>query len=309
VTAAPPLDNILDIALSTIRQTEVITVNSATDVPVYGPRLNFVVGGNILGRGLTIDDLLVTYYIREAQISQMDTVWQHARMYGYRQAALNYTRVYLPHRVGARFRGIHEAEEELRQIFLNDPAAPTVLIRIAPGTRATRPNATEPQALRVIGAGLDQLHPNYLKIDPQSASEVQRLLVENRVPIEESERDQRLTPVDLEVALRLVSLVAVEDDDPGRWSAEGIAALIETFRDRYNGSCHIYVRALLEETPPAAGWFRGRLNGPEIALCRQVSPSVPTLALLHSGAANAPTAWYPTLVLPPGTPTYLFNAF
>ena len=112
----PELPRLLDAVREAIRQTEYIRVNSETDVPRYGPRLNFLIGGNILGRGLTIDDLLVTYYVREAQVSQMDTVWQHARMYGYRDELMPFTRVYLPRGVAGRFRGIHQTEDELREL-------------------------------------------------------------------------------------------------------------------------------------------------------------------------------------------------
>jgi hypothetical protein len=67
-------------------------VNSANSPVDFGRQLNFIVGGNILGRGLTIDNLLVTYYLRRAKVSQMDTVLQHARMFGYRQPLMPYTR-------------------------------------------------------------------------------------------------------------------------------------------------------------------------------------------------------------------------
>jgi hypothetical protein len=88
---APPLDELLLLLPKAVRQTEFIRVNSETDVPRYGPRLNFLIGGNIL--------VLVTYYVREAQISQMDTVWQHARMYGYRSPLMPYTRIYLSRQI------------------------------------------------------------------------------------------------------------------------------------------------------------------------------------------------------------------
>ncbi|NNH33110.1 hypothetical protein C9413_27880 [Rhizobium sp. SEMIA 4085] len=74
VQECPALDDLIASARSAIRHAEVIRINSKADVPVYGPRLNFLVGGNILGRGLTIDALLTTYYIREAKTSQMDSV-------------------------------------------------------------------------------------------------------------------------------------------------------------------------------------------------------------------------------------------
>lgn len=46
--------------------------------------LNFFIGGNILDRGITIDNMLCFFYGRDPGKFQMDTVLQHARMYGAR---------------------------------------------------------------------------------------------------------------------------------------------------------------------------------------------------------------------------------
>ena len=46
--------------------------------------LNFFIGGSILDRGITIDNMLCFFYGRDPRKFQMDTVLQHARMYGAR---------------------------------------------------------------------------------------------------------------------------------------------------------------------------------------------------------------------------------
>lgn len=46
--------------------------------------LNFFIGGNTLDRGITIDNMLCFFYGRNPQKFLMDTVLQHARMYGAR---------------------------------------------------------------------------------------------------------------------------------------------------------------------------------------------------------------------------------
>lgn len=46
--------------------------------------LNFFIGGSILDRGITIDNMLCFFYGRDPEKFQMDTVLQHARMYGAR---------------------------------------------------------------------------------------------------------------------------------------------------------------------------------------------------------------------------------
>jgi len=307
LVSSPPLDDLIAAASSAIRQVEVIRVNSKAETLTYGPRLNFVVGGNILGRGLTIDDLLVTYYIREAKTSQMDTVWQHARMYGYRQGYLDYMRIYLPRRLALRFQQIHEAEETLRRTLEADANAPAILIEVPAAARPTRPNALEAGVLRTVEAGRDQIFPRFLRDEPTSAATVLKLLIDNGVPVGEAERDARATPISLSEGIKLVEAIALEEDDPGLWQPEAIVALLESFADILGGQCIIYVRQITGD-PPSDGWIRGRLSGPEITKLRAASPGAPALALLYRGEPEAPRAWYPTLVMPPGTPTYVFSA-
>jgi hypothetical protein len=305
--ALPTLEELVRILPVAIRQAEFIRVNSETELPSYGPRLNFVIGGNILGRGLTIDDLLVTYYVREAQVSQMDTVWQHARMYGYRRALMPYTRVYLPHRVASRFKGIHETEIELRQLLSREAEGEDIPVRVAIGTRPTRPNATEPGALQVVRAGLDQLFPLYLQENEVVARRIRQILLDAQVPIAIGDRAERATLIPLDLIFELVAMLPVRDGDPGRWNPASISALMESFRDQYRGQGTVYVRGLQNERLPDDGWLRGRLSGPEIQLIRNAAQGAPALALMYFGEVDRPRAWYPTLVLPPGTPTYIVN--
>lgn len=309
---APDIGMLLTITREAIRQAECFRVNSETDVPRYGPRLNFLIGGNILGRGLTIDDLLVTYYVREAQVSQMDTVWQHARMYGYRQSLMPFTRVFLPRAVASRFKRIHQTEEELRELLRLEAGGESIPIRLATGARATRRNATEPSVLQVVRGGLQQLFPLYLIEDATVAARIRQMLVEADVPIDRGrDRADRATPISLELALDLVEAVPVRDDDPGRWNPDIITAIIESYKEKfetdYEGQCRVYVRGLQREAQPPEGWTRGRLGGPEIQFIRSAAPNVPGLALLYSGEAETPRGWYPTLVLPPDASPYIIN--
>ena len=49
----------------------------------YESGINILVGGNSLGRGVTFPQLQTIYYCRVAKSPQADTMWQHARMFGY----------------------------------------------------------------------------------------------------------------------------------------------------------------------------------------------------------------------------------
>jgi hypothetical protein len=78
--------------------------------------LNFFIGGQVLDRGITLDNLLGMFYGRDPGTSQMDTVLQHARMYGNRSKAdLAVTRMYTTERIFNRMKEIHQIDESLRE--------------------------------------------------------------------------------------------------------------------------------------------------------------------------------------------------
>lgn len=65
---------------------KIIVMNSQAlfaDSQQYSEGINIIVGGNTLGRGITFPKLQTVYYFRQARNPQVDTVWQHARMFGY----------------------------------------------------------------------------------------------------------------------------------------------------------------------------------------------------------------------------------
>ena len=110
----------------------------------YGKGLNFLIGGNTLGRGIAIKDLLVTYYVREAKVSQIDTMHQHARMYGYRSVTIEYTRLFVPRHLYYRFRDIYRSDEALRAYIEKYQSMPaTFPVEYTYGLRPTRPGVLE----------------------------------------------------------------------------------------------------------------------------------------------------------------------
>lgn len=307
VQNCPPFEELVSLVKTNSNSAEVIRINSEAGEPVYSPRLNFIVGGNILGRGLTIDNLLVTYYVREAKVSQMDTVWQHARMFGYRASYLDYIRIYLPRQLAARFQQIHLAEEALRRQISEGEEGRTVLVRVPTASRPTRPNALVAGSIRSVEAGRDQVHPYLLEKNTSAARTVLRILTENHVPVTGLGREDRAVKIPLDAAERAIDAVAIQEDDGGLWDASTILALLGTYREQLNGEMLIYVRELTTDLPPDYGWTRGRLNGEEIRIMREGSQTAPSLALLYYGDPASPEAWYPTLVMPVGSPNFVFS--
>ena len=78
------------------------------------PNLRAVlVGGNKLSRGLTLEGLLVSYYVRRA--NAYDTLLQMGRWFGYREDYVDLTRLYTTSDLSDNFRDLATYEEELRQ--------------------------------------------------------------------------------------------------------------------------------------------------------------------------------------------------
>jgi hypothetical protein len=76
------------------------------------------IGGQILDRGITINNLIGFYYGRNPNRFQQDTVLQHSRMYGARSTAdLAVTRFYAPQHVYQVMKRIHEFDGALREAF------------------------------------------------------------------------------------------------------------------------------------------------------------------------------------------------
>ncbi|MEX2149662.1 MAG: Z1 domain-containing protein [Steroidobacteraceae bacterium] len=72
-----------------------------------------VVGGNRLSRGLTLEGLLVSFYVRRTEY--FDTLMQMGRWFGYREQYVDLTRIWTTEELSGWFRDLALAEEELRQ--------------------------------------------------------------------------------------------------------------------------------------------------------------------------------------------------
>ena len=78
--------------------------------------MTFFIGGQVLDRGITIDNLIGFFYGRSPEVSKMDTILQHARMYGSRDKNdLCVTRFYTTLEIFKRMEEIHFMDTMLRE--------------------------------------------------------------------------------------------------------------------------------------------------------------------------------------------------
>lgn len=78
------------------QRVNVMVLNSQTEVDFdLEQGFNIIIGGNVIGRGLTIPKLQTVYYSRMSKKPNADTFWQHSRIFGYdRDKSL--LRLYIP---------------------------------------------------------------------------------------------------------------------------------------------------------------------------------------------------------------------
>ena len=137
---AAQLDDVLD-AL------EVVVENAQSESRIDyegSPRTYIVVGGTILSRGLTLEGLMVSYFLRSA--NQYDTLLQMGRWFGYRRGYEDLPRIWTTNHLMQRFRALAAVESEIREdidryrLEKLTPMESAVRIRAIPGMAITASN-------------------------------------------------------------------------------------------------------------------------------------------------------------------------
>lgn len=74
-----------------------------------------VIGGHKLSRGLTLQGLSTSYFLRAPNVAVHDTIMQMGRWFGYRAGYLDLCRIYTNTEMSSRFADFAEAEEEFTE--------------------------------------------------------------------------------------------------------------------------------------------------------------------------------------------------
>lgn len=125
----PPLNEVIDYVKKAIKDEWLskVIVNSENDINTLldddgqlrlRTPLNIFIGGQILDRGITINNLIGFYYGRNPKKMQQDTVLQHSRMFGYRSKKdLAVTRFYTTKNLYEKMSKINDFDAKLREDF------------------------------------------------------------------------------------------------------------------------------------------------------------------------------------------------
>lgn len=283
-----------------VASTNIKLVNGETDedVAVNSP-FNLFVGGNKLGRGVTIKNLLVSYYGRNPRKPQADTMLQHARMYGYRRKDLGLLRLFLPPELNKVFQSIHSMEQGLRELILNHPSEDFRGVYVEGNLEPTRKNILVPGAVGVYGGGGNYNPAQVLRTE--SVIEQTAFIDDKVAPI----LNNTYTEICSDEAVRILALVQ-EDMTlaEGVWDKAAICESIRQYSSMFNqNEVYVYVdrdRGLNK----ARRESQGILEGGE---ANSVPADKVTIFLLRTASSNSQNAsWWPQVRFPRGRYAFAF---
>lgn len=275
-------------------------VNGQTDedVAVRSP-YNLFVGGNKLGRGVTIKNLLVSYYGRNPRTPQADTVLQHARMYGYRRKDIGLLRLFLPPQLHTVFKAINKMERSLRDLVSDQTAEEFRGIYVEGNLQPTRKNVLVPGAVGVYTAG-GTYNPAQVSRDIGNLADV-------------AEIDAMLKPIAdgeyLELPIETIKrLIGLTHPDPEAaelvWDGFAIAeSLGQCAKLRSQTTGFVYV----DRDRDLVGRRRetqGILTGGEARLVPDIKATMFMLRTAEKEGRNA--AWWPQVRFPAGRYAFAF---
>lgn len=120
----------------------------------YDKGINILVGGNSLGRGVTFPQLQTIYYCRVAKSPQADTMWQHARMFGYDRDP-DLMRVFMPPKLFKLFSDINRTNNIIIKQIENANNGNDLKIFYPTGLKPTRKNVLDKKAVGVYSGGVN----------------------------------------------------------------------------------------------------------------------------------------------------------
>ena len=213
-----PLDEIIDYIYEQIQcdRINILMLNSISDYDgntQYETGINILVGGNSLGRGVTFPQLQTIYYCRLAKNPQADTMWQHARMFGYdRDPEL--MRVFMPPKLFKLFSDINRTNNSIIRQIESMKKGDTIKIFYPTNLRPTRKNVLDKKAVGIYSGGV-----NYFPFNPanKDIDALDRLL---------SSFGEGVYTVSLKLIVKILGFL---DAEPGDWNVSAFIGFVNTF--------------------------------------------------------------------------------
>lgn len=298
----PSFDRVVETIEFYINGANIKLVNAVSgDEIALDAVFNFFVGGNKLGRGVTIKNLLVSYYGRNPRTPNADTVLQHARMYGYRARDIGVTRLFLPQRLADHFSSIHQMETALRELLQSYPDGCFEGIYISGAWQPTRRNVLDPTSLGYYVAGRSY-NPAYPLRDESTRKKTAWLDEQTREIPDDS-------PYRVVTIGSILDLLRKCEADPAKtiqlWNMEALRAALEV-RQKIGGDKAYLVVRRGRNLRQVRHETQGILAGGEEALAPR---DAPTLFLFRQDAtpSGEPDVWWPQLRFADGNYVLAFS--
>ncbi|MGD1809235.1 Z1 domain-containing protein [Dapis sp. BLCC M126] len=314
----PPIENLIEELRHQVKSTlaKVINANNPDKQPNYDPGMNILIGGNRLGRGVTIEGLMITYYGRDAKQKIMDTVHQHARMYGYRQQLKDVTRLFLPEHILEDFGSIHEADEGMRQAIGEDPSNIKVKpVWVGKTLKPTRSNVLNPKEIVAFTPG-SAIFPR----DPfWKASEVRKNTENLDKLLDKYKGDEEYYEVEIDFLAEILKYMPSRECEGSSWEDRRIQEVLEQMKVEGIKKGRLNIRrgrkglGLDLSNKPRPWQGSGFSQSKWISKPREQYTEIPTLLVMYEKGEkkkdwdNEPL-YLPTLILPKHKFVFMFNS-
>jgi hypothetical protein len=287
--------------------------------------MNMFIGGQILDRGVTIENLIGFYYGRNPKKFQQDTVLQHSRMYGARaRDDLAVTRFYSPLHIHQIMRKIHEFDAALREAFVSGAHERGVYFihrDIAERLMPCSPNKVMLSQLtsirpgkRLLPVGFQTVAKSYGKAKLQDLDERIRTLIGTKM--------EGSAEVSIDVAVKLLGLAyqnlefGDEGEDERKAHVAALEHLSKTSTDPSSRGKVVLITATNRDVARMreAGRFS---NAPDTKqqenAAHTLAKDIPALMLLRQNGTEdrgwrGLPFWWPVVVVPQSAVTSVFAA-
>jgi hypothetical protein len=298
----PPFDKVLDRVAFLLPAASIKEINSNSDEEIAPDHpYSIFVGGNKLGRGVTIPNLITSYYGRNPKRPNSDTVLQHARMYGYRQQHIGVTRLFLPEKLADHFRIIHKMEKALRALIEKHPEGKFEGICLESPLQSTRRNVLDTNAIGVYVAG-GWVNPRY----PLRTKETEEATkwIDDKLAAFDGSKDY----YDSDIAT-VIEIVKKCQADPAfgseLWNTKTVGAALEKMAT-WMDSEKAYIRVSRDRGLEAArDETAGFYSGGEAGLVPDDEVTLFAFRLKKNGAREA--VWLPQVRFPDGNYAIAFS--
>jgi Z1 domain len=293
---------------------KVINADNPNKEPDYNPGMNILIGENRLGRGVTIDGLMITYYGRDAKQKMMDTVHQHARMFGYRRSLLDVTRLFIPEHIFDDFCAIHESDEGMREIVGDNPDELSIKpVWVGKTLRPTRSNVLNPSEINAFTPGISTFprDPMWKKNEIKVHTENLDSLLINYTG------DDIYHEVDIEFLIQVLSHTPSRPVSGYAWEDNRVCQALEAMKTEGISKSRLNIRRGKNgkglDLERKDSWGKNSFfTSAYVRKAKEDYPDVPTLILGYEKGEKSKrwddqALYLPTLVFPKNNFVFMFN--